>query len=50
MRVRLLLATALALPAVALGGTASAESLHDWCWDQGLGFRVSALVCNKLPD
>jgi hypothetical protein len=46
VRTRLLLATALALPL--LGGVASAD-LRDDCWELGLGFRVSALVCNKIP-
>jgi len=46
VRTRLLLATALALPL--LGGVADAGPRED-CWDIGLGFRVSALVCNKLP-
>lgn len=47
MRTRLVLATALALPLLA-GGVASADLRED-CWDIGLGFRVSALVCNKVP-
>jgi type IV secretory pathway protease TraF len=60
MRTRLVLAAALAVPAVALGGAAQADPLPDldheqlvsdpvgWCWDH-TGFRVGALVCSKLP-
>ncbi len=48
MRIRLLLATALALPLLA-GGAASAADLEEECWRR-LGFRVGALVCTKLPD
>lgn len=47
MRIRLALATALALPPLAAG--AASADLHDDCWNAGLGFRVSALVCNKIP-
>lgn len=48
MRVRLLLAAALAVPALA--APASAESLNEWCWENVPSFRLSALVCPKVPD
>ncbi len=43
---RLVLATALALPL--FGGVASADLQQD-CWDTVHSFRVSALVCSRIP-
>ena len=48
MRVRLLFATALAL--TALAAPAQAGPVEDWCWENVPSFRLSALVCTKVPD
>ena len=49
MRIRLLLAAALAVPAFALPA-AHAGEVNDWCWENVPSFRLSALVCTKVPS
>ncbi|HVF03371.1 MAG TPA: hypothetical protein VNA20_00885 [Frankiaceae bacterium] len=48
MRIRLLLAAALAVPALA--APAQAGPVEDWCWENVPSLRLSALVCGKMPD
>lgn len=47
MRVRLLVAAALATGALA--APASAGPVNDWCWENVPSFRLSGLVCTKVP-